>query len=203
MDMRFGTWNVQRLYRAGSLRAVPEEILKYKLDLAVVQEVHKRIVSAVKRVEFVSERISYIILKGRWCNIIITNVHAPTEDKIYDIKHRFCEELEHVFDKFPKYPLKILLRDFNAKVGKEDIFKPTIGNEGLHETSNDNGVRVVNFATSNKLTVRSTMFPHRNIHKFTCAPSGHRNSLLANVVYASLLSCIRDLEARKPGNTSW
>jgi exonuclease III len=84
--------------------------------------VHKRIVSAVKRVEFVSDRISYIILKGRWCDIIVMNVHAPTEDKIDDLKDRFYEELEHVFDKFPKYPMKILLGDFNAKVGREDIF---------------------------------------------------------------------------------
>jgi hypothetical protein len=43
----------------------------------------------------------------------------------------------------PMYPMKILLGDFNAKVGREDIFKPTIGNESLHEISNDNGVRVV------------------------------------------------------------
>jgi hypothetical protein len=39
--------------------------------------------------------------------------------------------------------LKILLGDFSDKVGREDIFKPTIGNESLHEISNDNGVRVV------------------------------------------------------------
>jgi hypothetical protein len=45
--------------------------------------------------------------------------------------------------------MKILLGDFNAKVGKEDIFKPTIGNESLHETSNDNGVRVVNLPHKN------------------------------------------------------
>ncbi|PNF38661.1 hypothetical protein B7P43_G01213 [Cryptotermes secundus] len=95
------------------------------------------------------------------------NVHAPTEDKIDDIKDRFYEELEHVLDKFPNYPRKILLGEFNAKVGREDIFKPTIGNESLHEISNDNGVRVVNFATSKNLTVKSTMFPHRNIQKFT------------------------------------
>jgi hypothetical protein len=37
--------------------------------------------------------------------------------------------------------MKILLGDFNAKISKEDIFKPTIGNESLHEISNDNGVR--------------------------------------------------------------
>jgi hypothetical protein len=36
--------------------------------------------------------------------------------------------------------MKILSGDFNVKVGREDIFKPTAGNEILHETSNDNGV---------------------------------------------------------------
>jgi hypothetical protein len=40
---------------------------------------------------------------------------------------RFYEEIEYVFEKFPKYHTKILLGNFNAKVGREDIFKPTIG----------------------------------------------------------------------------
>jgi hypothetical protein len=97
MDMRFGTWNVRSMYRAGSLRVAGEEISKYKLDLVGVQEVrwdgggteragkhkffygkgnennelgrgffvHKIIISAVKKVEFVSDRMSYIILRGR------------------------------------------------------------------------------------------------------------------------------------------
>jgi hypothetical protein len=38
--------------------------------------VHHRIVSAVKIVEFVSDRVSYIDLRGRWCNIIVLNVHV-------------------------------------------------------------------------------------------------------------------------------
>jgi len=41
--------------------------------------------------------------------------------------------------------MRILLGDFNAKLGREDIFQPTIGNESLHQDSNDNGVRIVNF----------------------------------------------------------
>jgi hypothetical protein len=69
--------------------------------------------------------------------------------------------------------MKILLGEFNAEVGREDIFKQSTGNESLHEISSDNGVRVVNFATSRNLIVSSTMFPHRNIHKFTwTSPDG-------------------------------
>jgi hypothetical protein len=60
-----------------------------------------------------------------------------------------------------------ILLDFSAKVGREDIFKPTVGNESLHEISNDSGARLVNFAASKTLRVKSTMFPHRNIHKYT------------------------------------
>jgi hypothetical protein len=97
--------------------------------------VHKRIISAVKRVDFVSDRMSYTILRGCWCRIIVLNIYAPTEDKIDDVKDSFYGELEHVFDKFR---IQILLGDFSAKVGKEDIFKSTIGNESLHEISNDN-----------------------------------------------------------------
>jgi hypothetical protein len=84
--------------------------------------------------------MSYIILRGRWCDITVLNFHAPTEDKIDTLKEGFYDELELVFDKFPKYHMRIPLEDFNAKVGKEDIFKPTTGNESLYEISNDNGV---------------------------------------------------------------
>jgi hypothetical protein len=69
--------------------------------------------------------------------------------------------------------MKILVGDFNAKVGWEDIFKPIISKVSLHEASNDNGVRVVNFAISKNLIVKSTTFPHRNIHKHTrTSPDG-------------------------------
>jgi hypothetical protein len=50
--------------------------------------VHKRIISAVMWVEFISDRMSYIILRGRWYHIIVQNVHAPTDDKVDDVKDR-------------------------------------------------------------------------------------------------------------------
>jgi hypothetical protein len=145
--------------------------------------VHTRIISAVKRGEFVSDRMSYIILRGRWCHIIVLNIHAPTEDKTDDVKDSFYEELERVFDKFPKYHKKILLGDFKAKVGREDIFKPTIGNESLHEISNDNRVRLLNFATSQNLGVGSTMFPYCNIHKCTwVSPDGKTHNQIDHIL---------------------
>jgi hypothetical protein len=79
--------------------------------------------------------------------------------------------------------MKILLGDLNAKVGREDIFKPTTGNESLHEISNDNGIRVVNFATSKNLVVKSTMFPHLNIHKYTwTSPDGKTHNQIDHIL---------------------
>jgi hypothetical protein len=75
----------------------------------------------------------------------VSQVDAPPvfRFKILDI----CRD-----EKSPKYHMKMLLGDFNAKVVTEDIFKPATGNE--------NGLRAVNFATSKNLTVKSTMLPH-------------------------------------------
>jgi hypothetical protein len=85
------------------------------------------------------------------------------------------------------------LGDFNAKVGREDIFKPTIGNESSHEITNENGVRVVNFTTSKNLVAKSTMFPHRGIHKYTwTSPDGKTHNQIDHIFidrrrYSSIL----------------
>jgi hypothetical protein len=100
------TWNVRSLYRASSLVTIPKELSKYKLDLVQVRWegggtelaeytffsgkendtleldtvyffAHKRII-AVKRVQYVSDRMSYITLRGHWCLIIVLSIHAQT-----------------------------------------------------------------------------------------------------------------------------
>jgi hypothetical protein len=55
--------------------------------------------------------------------------------------------------------MKILLGDFNVELGREDIFTPTVGNESLHQDSNDIGVSIVNFATSRNLVVKEHYVP--------------------------------------------
>jgi hypothetical protein len=58
-------------------------------------------------------------------------VHAPAEDKSDGAKHSFYRKLGHVVNTFPAHHEKILFQDFNAKVGKEDIFKPRTGNDSF------------------------------------------------------------------------
>jgi hypothetical protein len=87
-------------------------------------------------------------------------MHAPAEDK----SDSFYEKVQHVFDHFPKYHMKLLLGVFNAKAGRENTFKLTIKNESLQGLSNYNGVRIVNCAILKNLIVESTFC---NIHKYT------------------------------------
>jgi hypothetical protein len=89
--------------------------------------VHHRIVPAGKRVEFVSDRILYIVLRGRLCNIIVLNVHAPSEEKSDDPKDSFYEELEQTFHHYSKYHIKIILGDFNSNVGRRIFSNRQLG----------------------------------------------------------------------------
>jgi hypothetical protein len=129
-------------------------------------------------------------------------VHAPTEEKSDDSKDSFYEELEQVFDHFPKYHMKILL-DFNAKLEREDTFKPTTRNESLHEDSNDNRVTVVKH-----VVVKSTMFPHRNIHKYTwTSPDGKTHNQIDHILtdrnWHSSILVVRSFRGAVILNTIW
>ena len=89
--------------------------------------------------EFISHRVYYITLKGRWCDIVLT-VQAPLDDKDDDIIDIFYEEIERLLDQLPMYQMKTMLGDFNAKVGRENIFQSTIATESVHPESIDNGI---------------------------------------------------------------
>jgi len=71
------TWNKGGILRAGDyilLKRKRKSLIKNRIFL------HHRILSAVKTVEFVSDRMAYIVLRGRWCNIVVLNTHATSEE---------------------------------------------------------------------------------------------------------------------------
>ena len=78
--------------------------------------VHMQIRSAVKRVKFINPCVSCIALKGQLCDIIVVNVHAPSQIKIDHIKYSISEEIQQLFNQLPVHHMKIPLGDFNAKV---------------------------------------------------------------------------------------
>jgi hypothetical protein len=79
--------------------------------------------------------------------------------------------------------MKILLGNFNAEVRRENILKPTIGNEMLHQDLNDSGVRIVNFATSKNLVLKRTMLLHRNIRKYNWnSPVGKTHNQIVHIL---------------------
>jgi hypothetical protein len=65
-------------------------------------------------------------------DIIVLNVPAPTKDKINYVKGNSYKELEHLFNTFPMHQM-IMLLDFTAEVGRNNILKQTTGNECLNQ----------------------------------------------------------------------
>ena len=71
-----------------------------------------------KAVLFVCDRMPHIVLRRHYFNIIVLNVHATSEEKSDDSKETFYGELQQVFNHIPNYHIKIMLVDFNAKLGR-------------------------------------------------------------------------------------
>ena len=115
----------------------------------------------------ISERICYLRLRGKYRKISIVNGHAPTEHKDIEIKDKFYGKIEDVLEEIPKYDIKIVLGDLNAKLGKEEIYQDITGGKSLHVESNENGKKLLEFAIENNMKIIITYFDKKDIHKVT------------------------------------
>ncbi|XP_025423466.1 craniofacial development protein 2-like [Sipha flava] len=127
--------------------------------------VNNKLLTAVKSFKVINPRLTILTLDTKWFGVVFVNVHAPTEDKDDNEKDDFYSLLDNTLCEIPRGCVQIILGDFNAKIGREECFKPIIGGHSLHQLSNDNGCRLIDLATGRNLRVKSTMFPHKNIHK--------------------------------------
>ena len=76
----------------------------------------------------------------------------------------------------PKHEAIITLGDFNAKLGKEQLYKDSIERHSLREVTNNNGLRLVQYATINNFKFLSTWYPRKDIHKGTWKIPGTNNT---------------------------
>jgi len=80
--------------------------------------INNSILQAAQNIEFVIERLVRYTVRTRWGNTVLLNVYAPIEVATDNGKDIFNDELERLFDRMSKYNSKIVLGDFNAKVGR-------------------------------------------------------------------------------------
>ena len=107
VDVQWGRWD-----KGGTLRA-GDYIFFYGKETKIINSeqyfLQHRTISTVKRVEFIGDRMSHIVLNVCWCNTVL-NVHAPSEGLSDDSKDNFYGVLEHVCEYFAKCRKKNYVR---------------------------------------------------------------------------------------------
>lgn len=159
--------------------------------------VSNRILNKIINFRPVNERICYMRFNGKFYNLSMIAVHAPTEESDEEEKDTFYEQLDTIISETPKQDMLLLCGDFNAKIGREELYRPTIGLHSLHNISNDNGTRLINQSASSNMIIKSTMFEHKDIHKETWISNDNttRNQIDHIVVDARHASNILDVRS--------
>jgi len=152
--------------------------------------------------EPISDLICKLRVKGKFYNMILINIYAPTEDKEDEIEEQFYEELQRTQDRVPKHDVIIIMGDMNAKLGKEKVFCQVIGRHTLHNISNENGEMVANYAISNGMFLISTNFQHKKIHIGTWTSPDHQtiNQIDHVMVSKEKMRLIHDVRSKRGYN---
>jgi exonuclease III len=108
-----------------------------------------------------NERLCKLRIKGKYNNITLIKVYAPTEDHTEETKQQFYDNLQNLLDKTPKSDTIIILGDVNAQLGKERLYNEVTGQHTLHEETNRNGELLCEFAYANNMVVMCTNFQHK------------------------------------------
>ena len=150
----------------------------------------------------INERLCVLRLKGRFFNYSLINIHAPTNDSEEEAKDEFYEQLERAYSACPKNDVKLVMGDANAKVGRETVYQPTIGRYSLHDSTNENGLRLIDFAAGRQMAIKSTYFMHKRIHLETWhSPDGRtRNQIDHCLIDGRHFSDVIDVRARRGAN---
>jgi len=129
--------------------------------------VSKKVIMSVLEFLPVCDRICILRVKGKFHNSTFVNIYAPTEDNEDEIVDEFYETLHVVCDEIPKHDAIITLGNFNAKLGREQLYKDITGRHSLHEVTKSNGLGLVQYVAINNFKILSTWFPRKDIHKGT------------------------------------
>ncbi|EFN75852.1 Craniofacial development protein 2, partial [Harpegnathos saltator] len=203
-----GFWNVRTLLQPEKMAEVAEEMERYGLCAAALQEIiwkgqgelrkrkysivyyggekpgqrdtgfyiNEEMRKSVLLFEPINDRICRLRIKGKFQNITMISVYAPTEDSDDEMKNKFYDDLTKICDRISKHDILLILGIYNAKIGKETFINGVAGRHSLHEHTSDNGIRVCEFADCQNMWISSVSFQHKDIHKQTWKISGERGA---------------------------
>ena len=131
----------------------------------------------------VSDRIITARFYSKHIKTTIIQVYAPTNDADTDEKDRFYELLQQVYDRTPRHVILITMGDWNAKLGHQmEGENGVVGKHGLGSDRSDNGERFIEFCAANNMAITTTMFPHKDIHKYTwTSPDGRTRNQIDHI----------------------
>ena len=146
----------------------------------------------------ISDRIAVLPVDGTIKTHFVA-IYAPTETSPGPIKDNFYNQLKHTLNTIPQTEITILAGDFNAHIGtKRTGWEKVMGNFG-HGEINDNGLRMLTFATINNLQIGNSHFQHPHKHQLTWRnPTGNDSAVLDYILINSRFrSSLKDVRAMR------
>jgi endonuclease/exonuclease/phosphatase family metal-dependent hydrolase len=143
----------------------------------------------------INERLCVIRIKSRFFNFSLINKHAPTNDSEEEAKDQFFEQLKQAYEACPSHDVKLVMGDTNAKVGRESVHQPKIGKHSLHESTNENGLRLVDFVGKWRSKVRTSC-----TNESTSKPGHTFNQIDHYLIDGRHFSDVIDVMARRGAN---
>ena len=146
----------------------------------------------------ISDRIIEARFFSRFIKTTVIQVYAPTNEADDEVKDDFYEQLQKIVDEVPRHDMLLVIGDWNAKVGEQQLGEEDIvGKFGMIGERSDNGERFVSFCALNNLAIASTMFPHKEIHRYTwTSPNGqYHNQIDHMAVRSNFKRSVQDVRA--------
>jgi hypothetical protein len=119
-----------------------------------------------------------------------------------EAKDQIYEQLEWAYATCPSHDVKLVMGAANANVGQETVHQITIGKYSLHESTNENGLRLFNIAVGRQMAIKSTYCMHKRVHFQTWHSSdGHTfNQIDYCLIDGSHFSDVIHVMARRGAN---
>lgn len=110
-----------------------------------------------------SRNAGYNSYQGKFYNVTLICTYEPAEDKYDANNDTFYEKLEEIYDKCPANVAKIVVGNFNAKIGREGIFDAAVGEFGLYDNTTPNSEKLIGFSAARIMVALIDLRPTKSI----------------------------------------